>query len=101
MSEQSNESTRPEFTLSFEDRVNLLLKNGISEALGNGVIITKWLTICEVVDANNKSLVALKSVDLAAWDYIGFLRAELAAAESLYSSDALSYGEYYSEEDED
>lgn len=79
-------STMSEYVESFEDVLSELLSTTISEAVEEGVIVSKFVLVAEVYNSSESypSLVTVPSSNLTPWDISGMLGLVKKQAESDY-----------------
>lgn len=74
------------FESSFDDTINDILAESLSETMGEGVIVSKWVVVAEIVGSDTKGLVSTPSSAVSPWDFIGMLRSESAIVETRYTN---------------
>ena len=88
--------------LNFEDALNSMLATTVSEAVGEGVIVTKWVLLAEVVDAQAPSLITATSSHVSPWDISGMLSLAQQQAQFDYLvANSISFSGNEDDEDED
>ena len=92
---------RSEYKESFEDKVNKLVAEAISESTGEGVIVTKWVIIGEVTDGREPSLVTAASSNMTSWDFTGMLTLAARSTELEYAAASFLAADSDEDNDED
>lgn len=85
----------------FEDNIRNLITKHISEGFDEGVVVSKWIVVAEVIDSDSSNLVSLSSSSCTPWDFLGMLKAESSVVELGYST-AVNVAHYpHDDDDED
>lgn len=69
---------------SVDDKINKIVSDYVEETTGEGVIVTKYVLLAEIVGSESKAIVSLKQSDMTPWDQMGILSAELDALRGGY-----------------